>query len=415
MNSRLKSFTLIELLIVIAIVGIISGLIISGVGNSAKAARDAKRTAEINVLTTLIVAYGSGNGSYPTTPTNLSCCIGGGSAVNQNTECGDSTSGLIGAFPNTIFPTDPLFNNTRDWCYMYHSDGTQFSLSAKLENNGAISINSPDSLVARDPKQKYTNCPTGFISGPGFCVMKYEAKILGSSDDSNGNQAYNSAFIAESRASGTPWVNVTLAQARAECQAIGAHLITNAEWMALARDAESVASNWSGGAVNSGALAKGWATSNTGPAPRSDSTCLYNDASTDDHCSGTGTVQQRRTLNLSNGEAIWDMSGNVYERVDATISGTGSQPQDPPKDAYASVQFKDVINWGYSLGYNEVGPTNKALTSSNNVGYVYYKSDVTTTMGFLRGGVWNSSGLYMLHLHYPATSGTTSVGFRCAK
>ena len=57
----------------------------------------------------------------------------------------------------------------------------------------------------------------------------------------------------------TPIATLTHTQAIAACQSLGAgyHLVTNDEWMAAARSAESVADNWSGGAVGSGGMFRG--------------------------------------------------------------------------------------------------------------------------------------------------------------
>ena len=85
-------------------------------------------------------------------------------------------------------------------------------------------------------------CPDNYVfvygnpAIPGskdFCVMKYEAKIKG---QENGNQPYNPAFVAESRPTGTPWVNISQTDAITEAAALGggSHLITETEWMTRA-------------------------------------------------------------------------------------------------------------------------------------------------------------------------------------
>src|SRR5665648_508893 len=159
-----------------------------------------------------------------------------------------------------------------------------------------------------------TTCPTGFIVVPGsstygtsdFCVMKYEAK--------------NVSGVATSQATGTPWVSITqttsLSTATAACS--GCHLITEAEWMTLAQNVLSVASNWSSGSVGSGYIYSGH--NDNSPA-----NSLAADSNDNNGYSGTGNSSpsnQRRTLTLTNGEVIWDMAGNVDEWTSGTI---GSQ------------------------------------------------------------------------------------------
>ena len=100
-------------------------------------------------------------------------------------------------------------------------------------------------------------CPAGFIPVCGnpvlgtsdFCVMKFEAK--------------NASGVATSQAAGTSW-QLGPANAYSACNSLTATnfdgdfaLISNREWMTVARAVEAVASNWSGGVVGSGHLARG--------------------------------------------------------------------------------------------------------------------------------------------------------------
>ena len=101
---------------------------------------------------------------------------------------------------------------------------------------------------------KGLSCPTGYIPIPAndnlnvsaFCVMKYEAKNDGSSN-------------AVSTEAGTPWVSLDFVTAKSECNELGVNyeLISNPEWMAIARNVENVAANWTGGSVGSGCVKRG--------------------------------------------------------------------------------------------------------------------------------------------------------------
>lgn len=87
--------------------------------------------------------------------------------------------------------------------------------------------------------------------------------------------------------------------------------------MAAARSAESVAANWSNGAVGDGGMFRG----NTGV----DDVLGCNDAGSDyvaaagaDNASLSNTrssCADKRQLKLANGETVWDMAGNVWEHV----------------------------------------------------------------------------------------------------
>jgi len=250
-----------------------------------------------------------------------------------------------------------------------------------------------------------STCPTGWIdSGYGFCVMQYEARNVGG--------------VATSNTSGALYVNVTQTQAAAACSALGngSHLITNAEWMTLATDIEATASNWSSGTVGTGNLARGWAANtsygdtwtNTAAAPTTGASCLYNTAA--NTCGATGTFLYRRTFTLSNGQTIWDMSGNLYEWThDICTAGTGTRYW----------QGAGWIEWTDSTlsDYEKIvaGPVG-AYTATNGVGRYYGCS--ANGNGFLRSGAWadgSYAGLFDLNLSYAPSASSTGIGFRCAR
>lgn len=69
---------------------------------------------------------------------------------------------------------------------------------------------------------------------------------------------YNASMVAESRSSWTPWVSITQPQAITECNSLWAwyHLITNNEWMTIARNIEANSQNWANWTV--GSLVSAW-------------------------------------------------------------------------------------------------------------------------------------------------------------
>jgi len=333
-----------------------------------------------------------GVNGYPTTPdqgsgSRATCCLGTG-----DTNCTNIETAIGGAIPK-----DPSFKSgSKEWCYNYKSDGTTFDVYAKLEEEGSISLSESTVSYAKTGD----SCGTGWINtGLGFCVMQYEAKITG---NDNGNQAYNSAFVPESRSTGTPWVNITQIQAIAECKSIGAHLINNAEWMALARDIESVSTNYVSGVLKRG---------NVGDT----ATGNYNGADPE-----AGVTNSLATLYLSNGQTINHLSGNVWEWVDYTIAGAGSQPKDNDDATWAWNEFSAIDTWGNVLGYDNVGPKNHSLDGSTGAGRIYSANDNTyaTVRALKRGGSWDytsNAGVFTLTTHNGPTDTSTYIGFRCAR
>ena len=174
---------------------------------------------------------------------------------------------------------------------------------------GAYFVNADLQVETAKPAIRISEtCPENWVKVPGsstygttnFCVMKYEA-----SNDGSGNAISDTAT--------TPWAEISQLAAITECSDIGGHLITNNEWMTIARNVEQVASNWSGGSVGTGYIYSGH---NDG-TPAS---ALI--ASTDDdgyYGTGQTTGNQKRTLTLDNGETIWDVSGNAWEWTDDTL------------------------------------------------------------------------------------------------
>ncbi len=269
-------------------------------------------------------------------------------------------------------------------------------------------------------------CPTNYLAvgrntdvlvSKAFCVAKYEMKILANDD---GNQVYSAAFVADSRASGTPWVNITRDQAITECQALGAgyDLISNPQWQAVAREIElaQVAGtylNWSNGST-SGANALNRGHSDNGPG-----NALA--ASLDsDPCFGTGNVScannaaadftQKRTHTLASGETIWDVAGNVWDWVKQDIV---AGPPYEGGSAYISQQ-----PWTSGLNHPEMWGPFGNYTTKNSGEYGGLGAGVLnfSAGAVVRGGVWTAaegSGAFAAVLVFGPLDSNAFGGFRC--
>jgi formylglycine-generating enzyme required for sulfatase activity len=272
-------------------------------------------------------------------------------------------------------------------------------------NVGTLRYNNGGLQVCTASSWSYLQCPTGYIRVPGsslygtrdFCVMKYEAKT-------------GSATVAAStQATGLPQVSISQTDAITACSNAGASLISNREWMTIARNIEAQGVNWTGGTVGSGGLWRGHSDNNPGNAL---------EASIDDNLgyTGTGNVSpsiERRTHTLSNGEVIWDLSGNVWEWNIDTIRG-----QDKPNTNSGGFwqELTEINNFGI-LSYDLIRPSNTAWNSSQNMGQ-YYAGPVTNTtiFSFLRGSDWdnnNTSGIFSIRLSYGSNASDVFIGFRC--
>ena len=119
-NSKLKTqrgFTLIEILVVVAIIGILASIILVGVGSFRARGRDARRVADLRETQNGLELYFTKNGYYPD--------VNSWSALTT-----DLIGGLIGV--NAV-PNDP----TSGWNYAYCRSGTdQYVEAAYMEDIG---------------------------------------------------------------------------------------------------------------------------------------------------------------------------------------------------------------------------------------------------------------------------------------
>jgi formylglycine-generating enzyme required for sulfatase activity/Tfp pilus assembly protein PilE len=284
----------------------------------------------------------------------------------------------------------------------------------------SLSYGSPQQTISDSAYTK--TCPTGFIKVPGsatygtsdFCVMKYEASHSDATSSTQGTST-----IPASQPSVQPWVNISqttaIAYAPNVANCAGCHLITEAEWMTIAQNVLSVASNWSSGTVGSGSIYSGH---NDG-APY---VALAADANDSNGYSGETNTggNQRRTLTLTNGQVIWDLAGNVWEWTAATV--TGGQPGIIGGN-YAWREYTALINAG-SLTVN-VTPTGTGIStasswtsSTNGIGLIYSSSDDTTLSSFLRSNDWhsgNNAGVLTVNLGSGPSSYSASIGFRVSQ
>lgn len=192
--------------------------------------------------------------------------------------------------------------------------------------------------------------------------------------------------------------------------------MNNLEYMTLTRNIEANPNNWVSGTVGTGAMYSGH--SDGGP-----DNAIESDGNDGDGYANTGQTAgstQRRTFELSNGEVIWDLSGNVWEDLDDLIQGN----QMPYFTGYGggvdfTVREWNTINQMGGLRYEEVKASDPSWGDAENIGiYMIGFYDATEYL-LIRGGNWFSSGnaglysMIALHEEGGVNDGDASRGFRC--
>ena len=159
MNKKRKGFTLLEILLVIAAIGIIASIVIVAINplRQIGKARDASRYANINTIQKALDQYYIANGSYPigVSGSYQEICVDG-----NTTDCLDLESDLVPTYIAEI-PKDPQGGGYK---IAINSDNSKVSLVAdKASLEQEIAVN-PIILNAGSQDPSF-NISSGIISG----------------------------------------------------------------------------------------------------------------------------------------------------------------------------------------------------------------------------------------------------------
>ncbi len=471
-NQTMYSFTLVELIIVIAILAILAGVVIFAIqpGRMIDQSNDSKRVTELQSIAKAIqyitiiqsnLNFGDAHTVYISLPDDSATCASyalpslpsGYTYACKNSDDYrkiDGNGWIPMDFRESDFstllstlPVDPV--NNVDYYYSYNPGGS-YELNAFLKSdkyiNSTAMYDGGDALNTYEIGYSLFDMPNVFprnwIKVPGnslygtadFWVMQFEAKysISGKSANNANTCRYEQNYDTwdwgkigtdcpsswsntnvVSSPNGSPIAGVTHNEAKAICESLGAHLITNQEWMTIARNAANQKQNWTSGTVGTGYLFNG----NSGDSNRG-----YNGPDPD-----KGFPRNPRAiLTLSNNQSIYDLSGNVYEHVMKDADDTLVQSPQPNTSAndgqWKFSQFTSLVGYG-TLSYNEIRPANDTWNTDKGVGGIYhYDGAAPSNRVLLRGGDWQNgsyAGAFVLSLNWCTTNQGYDVGFRCAR
>jgi len=123
---RQGGFTLVELLVVVAIIGMLTTMVVISIQQVKAKARDAQRVADINSLATALTLYHNDFESYPIYDGYIETSVDPGNTLYDGL--------VVNSKAIRALPVDPL--NVENYRYYYQStDGKDYYLEYYLETN----------------------------------------------------------------------------------------------------------------------------------------------------------------------------------------------------------------------------------------------------------------------------------------
>jgi hypothetical protein len=294
----------------------------------------------------------------------------------------------------------------------------------------------PDALTLADTPPA-VQCPAGYLPVLGisqlgtqdFCVMQTEARAW---RDTNTNGIFETTELDDDGCDtlacnvdwtspgylpvsplpvlADPWRSVSAAVAKNACRALGPQfdLMSNREWITIARSAELIGANWSGGAPGSGRLVEGHTESSSTVEPIVDPADPYTGTGNDASQLPDLGWEQRRTLVIAPGVEIWDLPGHVQEWVDWTAGG--------PLDGVPSPCMNGQLP-GYScpgLVDDDFQSTTGTYDSSQGAGLVIGGAgNAVRRGGQISDRTLGLAGIYAFNTNRTQTDVFPATGFRC--
>lgn len=159
-GMRLRSsegFTLIEMLIVIAVISILAGIVLVGVTGFQSSARDTKRIGDLRSIQNSLELYYTRCGHYPMQASG--CGIGSEGEISWDNLA--SSLEAVGVISDVVkLPIDPKASNEQ-YQYATSDGGFSYTLKATLENRSSslddrgVEIDSDPNLDCGDDDNYY--------------------------------------------------------------------------------------------------------------------------------------------------------------------------------------------------------------------------------------------------------------------
>ena len=122
MNKQ-SGFTLVEILIVIFIIGLLSSIVLVGLGSFRARGRDARRIADLHSIQNALELYFAKEGIYPTI-----------NASSQSSWRAFADTLINSGIGVNVMPNDPASSASKFYKYGVSPDGLSYVLGATLED-----------------------------------------------------------------------------------------------------------------------------------------------------------------------------------------------------------------------------------------------------------------------------------------
>jgi len=164
-----RGFTLVELMIVIAIIALLSGIILTSVTGSKAKSRDAARISDVNQIQLALEQYFDRCGQYPLTI-----------VPQSNQTLSDINNGCAGTGVNlgsfiSVIPKDP--SDSSNFGYATNANGsnppTDYVIHATLESSNAAQQNSFPEITTNKPLWISVTCYNGTPGSLDYCVSTH--------------------------------------------------------------------------------------------------------------------------------------------------------------------------------------------------------------------------------------------------
>jgi len=259
------------------------------------------------------------------------------------------------------------------------------------------------------------DCPENYVPVDGnaelgvdeFCVMIMEAK-----------KGENNIPVATYE--NLSWRNIKPQNAKNACRAItipnwSCDLISNPQWMTIARDLEANPENWSGAEVGQGVIMQGHSDNKPG------SHLSIVDPTDPLDQKSSSAWSQRRIFKLRNGFELWDFAGNAWEWVDWTTGGdTFTLGPHPCNSGGSYIELFNVdcpgLNFDDYMPANPAGIPPEEYGKARGLGSFSGPAVEGDNGAAKRGNFYNSgdyAGIFFLDLWSGSQGMSNHIGFRC--